>query len=303
MDNWTVERNAGHAYSVDYRQYLKLYVEQLRKMETIRQNVGSANNQRLDLKLESDRVQVWIGRTWEPNSEAQYWKRPDSALYNGATITAYIYVKDPDGMWHEVDMYHPKHLLVSPWGKQEERERQWRFTSLYQFNREAWAIDQGWPYPVPYFYGSSGLTACTNGHWLTSEVTFINSMRQEFGVELGFLGMNMDSSRGCFCGGVLEDSCYDPLGMDIHWNPDNPNTKMDRNAYGINYSHHTRYTWAFLNSRPTLDQCHFNDLKIKTERVAVWLARGDDTRVYIDVADETGTWHTVHEYKPNRKRD
>ena len=49
MDKWTVERSMGIAYGVDYRQYLKLHSEQLRKMETIRQDIGGSIADRKNL--------------------------------------------------------------------------------------------------------------------------------------------------------------------------------------------------------------------------------------------------------------
>lgn len=304
-DQWTVERNAGHAYGVDYRKYLKLFDEQLRKMATIRKNVGTGANLPLELKVDDDRVQVWISHDWNSDSTARFLKRPDSQLRNGSQLAAHIYILDPDGVWVNVETFRPNHFQIPPWGGDAERVRTWPHTSLRALNREAWAIEQGWQYPLPYMYGNSSILRCLNGHLQTESITLMNSLDREFGIkDVDFIGMNRSASRICGCDAVLEDWCFDPLGMDIY-DPKYPDLHIapgTAHAFSINADDHRYYHWEFLNALPTLHSGQFSNLKIQTKRVKVWLLRGDEARVFIDIADERGDWHTVHDYVPRKKR-
>jgi len=195
MDNWTVERNAGHAYGVDYRRHLKYWIEQLRLMPTIHQGQWG------DLKYEDDRVRVWFRR------DPDWMERKNPPRVQ-------IEISDPDGNWQQVEDYTPKSLPVSPWGGREERERHWRspFNTIRIYNREAWAIDQGWKYPLPYFYGSGSIQRCANDHLCSGIINLGNDLRQDYGIKLAWLSMNDTAKQICpICRAALEPYAFDPL--------------------------------------------------------------------------------------------
>jgi hypothetical protein len=207
MDNWTVERGQGMAYGVDYRQHLKYWVEQLKHMPTLHQ--GQWGN----LKVETDRIRVWFRR------DPDYFTIKDPPK-------AQIGVSDPDGNWHQIDEYIVPHLPVSPWGGREERERHERNVPkaerstklLRRYNREAWAIDQGWPYPLPYFYGSSSVQLCPNcGAKCSDSIDLGNSLRSDYHIELAWMAMRHTYGHTCpLCSFPLEPWTYDPIrGIDI----------------------------------------------------------------------------------------
>ena len=64
-----------------------------------------------------------------------------------------------------------------------------------------------------------------------------------------------------------------------------------------------RFTLRELEKRVTIEQGHFDNLKIKTGNTRVWLSRMTvadgmkyDNQVTIEKRDKTGNWVTVEEY-------
>ena len=204
MDEWTVERNAGHAYGVDYRRHLKYWVEQLKCMPTLHSGHWG------DIKVETERIRVWFRR--DPGW-MDYQNPP----------RVQIEVSNPDGNWCQVEDYIPKSLPVSPWGGREERERHERNVQkadrstklLRVYNREAWAIDQGWPYPLPYFYGSGSIQVCEHGHRCSDSIDLQNSLKRDYAIDVAWMSMNDTSKQICpVCRGRLEPYTFDPLKME-----------------------------------------------------------------------------------------
>ena len=85
-DPWLVERNAGYAYGVDYRNHLHYGLHWLKCQRTL--NSGHFDN----LKVEEGKVRVWLSRM----------TRADGAPYDNQVI---IEIQNPHGDWKQIDAY------------------------------------------------------------------------------------------------------------------------------------------------------------------------------------------------------
>ena len=193
--------------------------------------------------------------------------------------------------WVNVETFRPNHFQIRPGAAMPSGCGRGRIRACVRSTVRRGRSNRAGQYPLPYMYGNSSILRCLNGHLQTESITLMNSPRPRvWHQDVDFIGMNRSASRICGCDAVLEDcaSTRSAWTSTTRKYPDLHIAPGTAHAFSINADDHRYYHWEFLNALPTLHSGQFSNLKIQTKRVKVWLLRGDEARVFIDIADERG---------------